>query len=135
MRLEAIKLEQQKILKELYRFKDFYLVGGTGLALQIGHRVSIDFDLFTEKGLPSNLLSQVKKTFPKAKIAIVLKRPEQFSVTVDGIKIDFVKEQPLLLDPIVFQNLKIANVAEIAAMKAHTLGFRGKLKDYVDLYF
>jgi len=135
MQIEAIKSEQQRILKELYLFKDFYLVGGTALALQIGHRVSIDFDLFTEKCLPPNLLSRVKKIFPKAKIAIILKHLEQFSVTVDGIKIDFVKEQPLLLDPVVFQNLKIASVAEIAAMKAHTLGFRGKLKDYVDLYF
>ena len=135
MQLEAIKSEQQKILKELYRFKDFYLVGGTGLALQIGHRVSVDFDLFTGKGLPSNLISQVKKVFPKAEIAVVLRHPEQFSVTVDGIKIDFVKEQPLLLGPVIFQNLKIASVVEIMAMKAHTLSFRGKFKDYVDLYF
>ena len=105
------------------------------MALQIGHRVSVDFDLFTGKGLSSNLISQAKKVFPKAEIAVVLRHPEQFSVTVDGIKIDFVKEQPLLLDPVIFQNLKIASVVEIMAMKAHTLSFRGKFKDYVDLYF
>ncbi len=135
MHLEAIKSEQQKIFKELYRFKDFYLVGGTALALQLGHRVSVDFDLFTDKNLPTGLLKQAERIFKWQKVFVVFKHPEQLSVVVNGVKIDFVKEQPLLLKPVIFQKVEIAQINEIMAMKARTLGFRGKFKDYIDLYF
>ena len=63
MFLEAIKSEQKKIFEKLKYFPGFYLAGGTALALQIGHRISIDFDLFSEKDVSSELLDKVRKVF------------------------------------------------------------------------
>ena len=63
MQLAALKLEQRKIFKKLRYFSEFYLVGGTALALQIGHRISVDFDLFSTKEIPPALLPRAKRIF------------------------------------------------------------------------
>lgn len=135
MQTEAIKSEQKKILKELPRFPEFYLAGGTGLALQIGHRVSVDFDLFCPK-LPKGILERVKRVFKGSKIEVSLRQSEQLTVYVDKVRIDFVQYKfPLVLKPAPVGGVNVARVLEIAAMKAYALNFRGTLKDYVDLYF
>ena len=54
----ALTTKAAQLFPQLGRFESFYLVGGTALALQIGHRLSIDFDLFSEKALPQNLLQR-----------------------------------------------------------------------------
>ena len=68
MKLEALKSERQKIFEKLKYFPEFYLVGGTALALQMGHRISVDFDLFSAKEIPASLLGKVKKVFREFKI-------------------------------------------------------------------
>lgn len=136
MQLEAIKSKQQEVFNVLKSFSDFYLVGGTALALQIGHRFSIDFDLFSQQPLTSTLLLKVKRIFKNKKVVVVRKISGQLSVVVDEVKIDFVYDEfPMLLELIEFQGIKMIQPPEIAAMKAFTLSFRGTLKDYVDLYF
>ena len=136
MQLEVLKLEQQKIFKKLKYFPEFYLVGGTALALQMGHRISIDFDLFSTKEIPPTLLDKIKIIFKEIEIKIIVNHSEQLSVKAGGTKIDFVKYKfPLILDPINFKGIKILSVPEIAAMKAYALNYRGTLKDYIDLYF
>ncbi|NQU82339.1 MAG: nucleotidyl transferase AbiEii/AbiGii toxin family protein [Parcubacteria group bacterium] len=136
MKIETIKSEQREIFPELKRFSEFYLVGGTALALQLGHRVSIDFDLFTEKDLPKDLWLKVKRVFKNFKINRIVNTKEQLSIIVGTVKIDFVSHKfPFILAPIRFKGVKIAKPAEIALMKAFTLNFRGTNKDYIDLYF
>ncbi len=136
MQLETIKLEQRELLPELKRFPEFYLVGGTALALQLGHRISIDLDLFTDKALPSNLWSKVQRVFKNFKINRIVNKPDQLSVIVGKVKIDFVSHKfPFIIKPKVFKGVKIASPVEIALMKAFTLSFRGTNKDYIDLYF
>lgn len=136
MRLEALKSEQRKIFEKLKYFPEFYLVGGTALALQIGHRISVDFDLFTAKKIPAELLDKVKRIFKEFKIKIIINHSEQLGVKINEIKVDFVKYTfPLVLNLTEFMGVKIAAVAEIAAMKAHVLDRRGTLKDYIDLFF
>ncbi|MDO8524518.1 MAG: nucleotidyl transferase AbiEii/AbiGii toxin family protein [bacterium] len=136
MQIEVLKSKQQEILLSLNQFKDFYLVGGTALALQMGHRLSVDFDLFTEKELPAGLFNKAKKMFLGFKVSTSLKLPTQLSIMVNDVKIDFVQDEfGLLLKPIEFKKLKIAQIPEIAAMKAYALNFRGATKDYFDLYF
>ena len=61
MNLEVLTETGKDIFSLLGKFEDFYLAGGTGLALQIGHRASVDFDLFSEKEISKNLLAKVKK--------------------------------------------------------------------------
>jgi hypothetical protein len=136
MQLEALKSEQKKVFEKLKYFPEFYLVGGTALALQIGHRISIDFDLFSGKEIPSGLLPKVKRIFKEFKIKTIVNHSEQLSVTADGIKIDFVKYNfPLMSKLIEFEGVRILPIAEIAATKAYVLNRRGTLKDYIDLYF
>ena len=136
MKLEVIKLEQKELLPELKNFPEFYLVGGTALALQIGHRVSVDLDLFTTRDLPNNLYLRIKRVFKNFKINRIVNNENQLSVIVGKVKIDFVSHKfPFILKPIIYKGIKITKPAEIALMKAFTLSFRGTNKDYIDLYF
>ena len=136
MKLEALKSERQKIFEKLKYFPEFYLVGGTALALQMGHRISVDFDLFSAKEIPVSLLGKVKKVFREFKIKAGTNHSKQLSIEVDKIKIDFVQyDFPLVLNLIEFKKVKLAQISEIAAMKAYALNRRGTLKDYIDLYF
>ncbi|MDP2951431.1 MAG: nucleotidyl transferase AbiEii/AbiGii toxin family protein [bacterium] len=137
MKLEVLNSKRKDLLKSLYKFSDFYLVGGTALALQLGHRTSVDFDLFSDKIInPSLLLSKTQRIFQGRKVARKLKHSDQVSILVDDVKIDFVHcKYPLVLKPIELNKLKMAQAKEIAAMKAFALNFRGTTKDYIDLYF
>jgi len=106
------------------------------LALQIGHRISVDFDLFSKKDILPTLLQKARRVFKYSKIKIILNHSEQLSITINGIKIDFVKYKFSLISGLKeFKNVKLSQVSEIAAMKAYTLNYRGTYKDYVDLYF
>jgi hypothetical protein len=136
MHLEAIELEQKRVFQKLKSFSGFYLVGGTALALQIGHRISVDFDLFSNKEIPRNLIKKVKRVFEGFDIKVIINNPDQLAVKINNVKIDFVN-YPFapILGFISFQGINILKVPEIAAMKAHTLDRRPALKDYVDLYF
>jgi len=136
MPLEALKSDQKKIFEKLKNFTEFYLVGGTALALQVGHRKSVDFDLFSAEDIPSKLLDKVKIIFKDFNIKVVINHSEQLSIRINNAKIDFVKyDFPLVLDFIHFNGVKLLSAPEIAAMKAYALNRRGVLKDYVDLYF
>ena len=136
MHPEAITLEAKKVLKKLKNFSDFYLAGGTGLALQMGHRISVDFDFFSNDYIPEDLLSRIEKVFKDSDIKIIVNQPEQLDILIDGVNLSFIYYPfPVLLELIDFQGIKILPSLEIASMKAYTLGRRATLKDYIDLYF
>lgn len=136
MHLEALELKQKRIFNELNKFSEFHLVGGTALALQIGHRISVDFDLFSKKDIPYSLLGKIKRVFKDYKIKIIVNHSEQLSIIAGDVKLDFVKYKfPQILKLEEFKKVKIVKVPEIAAMKAYTLNYRGAYKDYIDLYF
>jgi len=136
MHLEVLKSEQKEIFPKLKNFPDFYLAGGTALALQMNHRISLDFDLFSEKDIPQTLLAKARRVFDKFKVRVIINHSEQLSLRVNETKIDFVKYRfPLILKPIEFKGVKILQIPEIAACKAYVLNQRGTFKDYVDLYF
>jgi len=136
MYLEAISSKRQKIFEKLKSFPQFYLAGGTALALHIGHRVSDDFDLFTEENISFELLEKVEKIFKESVIDIIINHSEQLSLVIDQTKVDFVKYPfPLILGFIDYEKVKIIKISEIAAMKAYIIGRRATYKDYIDLYF
>jgi len=136
MHLEAISSKRQKIFQKLKSFPQFYLAGGTALALHIGHRMSDDFDLFTVEDIPASLLEKIEELFKEATIDIIINHSEQLSLIIDKTKVDFVKYPfPLILDLIEYEKVKIIKIPEIAAMKAYTIGRRATYKDYIDLYF
>lgn len=123
-----------EVLEKTKLLQDFYLAGGTGLALQFGHRISVDLDFFTQK------------SFDPKKLASVLAKEGNFMLEeaandtlhgiFEGAKVSFIRySYKLLRDPIEEENVKIADPIDIACMKIDAITSRGKKKDFVDLYF
>lgn len=137
MHPEALTETGAKLLPHFKRFgPDFYLVGGTALALQIGHRLSVDFDFFSNQELPRNLLKKVKRVFPAAGVVATINNPEQLNIKIDGVKSTFFwYRYPPVLPLIEYQGIQMASIPEIAVMKAFAIGQRGTFRDYVDMYF
>lgn len=132
----ALTPEGTKLFPKLKQFADFYLAGGTGLALQLGHRISVDFDLFSGADIEKELLRKVKRIFSESVVSPLVNNLEELSVLVDGVKLAFLKYPfPVLNDLVDFAGLKSLSILETAATKAYTIGRRGLFKDYVDLYF
>ena len=119
----------------LSRFPGFYLAGGTALALQIGHRVSVDLDLFSDNDIERSLLPRVQRTYSDAaSIAPLINNPDELTVLVDDVKITYLKYPFPTFDPfVIYEHVPLLSVREIAATKAYTIG--RPFKDYVDLYF
>jgi hypothetical protein len=86
MHQEVLTKKAKEILPALRNFNDFYLAGGTALALQIGHRISVDFDLFLEKEIDKNLFSKIKKIFNGNEIVLFVNNSDELTVFVDGPK-------------------------------------------------
>ena len=136
MNLEAIPEKNKEIFLKSGAFKDFYLAGGTALALQIGHRISVDFDFFSDKEIPKSLLPKIKKVFQNNRVVVSVNNPEELTVLVDGVKLTFLKYPfPAVFDFVKCQDIKLLDIKEIAASKAYTMGRRGSYKDYIDLYY
>lgn len=114
---------------------DFYLVGGTALALQFGHRRSIDFDLFKRSSFNNyDIRSQVKESFPIEHIFIESKN--EFTLIINQVKLTFYHYPYEISHLVIFEGgITMPDPLTIAAMKAFALGRRAKWKDYVDLYF
>lgn len=137
MYLNILTKEQKELLPLITEFrKEYYLVGGTAIALQIGHRKSIDFDLFKKSSIKK---TQIKRKIADAKLhidKILFEDKDQLHLIINGIKLTFFQypfEIPHLLawDKII----TMPTLLDLAAMKAYALGRRAKWKDYVDLYF
>ena len=110
------------------------LAGGTGLALQFGHRYSEDLDLFTVKPFdPQGFLGRLT-AFGKVKVQD--RSDEALHVFLDGVRFSFLRAQADFLFPgIAYRGLTVADPREIAVMKLIAIGGRGSRKDFVDLYF
>jgi len=136
MHEEVLTKEQIALLPLIADFSDnFGLVGGTAIALHLGHRRSIDFDLFSNvKFGNQSVLNQVLD-FAKHD-EIIVNRLGELTLIVKGVKLTFF-HFPYKIDfPDKFgYRVKIPNLLTLAAMKAFALGHRAKWKDYVDLYF
>jgi nucleotidyltransferase AbiEii toxin of type IV toxin-antitoxin system len=136
MHSEALTEEGLRLFPALTAFDDFYLAGGTALALQIGHRLSVDFDLFCEGLIDRTLLSKVKKIFSGIPVEPVINNPDELTASVGTVKMTFLSYPFPVIEPLVsVGGLPMLSVKEIGATKAYTIGRRGTYKDYVDLYF
>src|SRR3989344_2970752 len=136
MHEEAVTKASAFLLSSFGRFPDFYLVGGTALALQIGHRLSIYFDFFSYKSLPEDLLKKIKRVFEGRQLSVTYSAPEQLNLIVDGVKVTFFNYPYQHIYPLVpYKEIKLASILEIALMKALSIGKRLSYKDYVDWYF
>ena len=137
MRIETLTENTKKIWDKIQNFKnvsDFYLAGGTALALQMGHRISVDLDFFSDKPIKKTLLEDIEDFFEKP-VSVMVKSKDELTVMVDEVKITFLYYYFPLIYPLKKDNnIKLADVQEIALMKSYSLGRRQSFKDYVDMY-
>lgn len=123
-----------KKLQSLAILSEMRLVGGTSLALQIGHRKSIDIDLFGNLAVDYAELVDELKSIGNV---ISLKTSKNIhSFIIDEVKVDIVNyNYEWLSDKKVFEGIHLATVKDIAAMKLNAIIGRGSKKDFVDLFY
>lgn len=115
-------------------FQQFNLVGGTALALQIGHRISIDLDLFTHEDYDQQNIWSVIQSMGEAERLV--DKPPFLQVRLNDVKIDFLKfPYSFVQDYTVIDEVRLAPIKLIAVMKLLAIARRGVKKDFVDLYF
>lgn len=127
--------EGKALFPRLAAFKDdFYLAGGTALALQIGHRISVDFDLFSPRPIKKTLMAAIEEKLGEASAPLVATSRE-LSVMVHNVKCTFLHYPFETLLPFVdLGPVNALSAREILVTKAYTIGRRESLKDYIDLY-
>ena len=122
-------------LQALPELEGFHLVGGTALALQLGHRNSIDIDLFVQNDFDdTELLNFISSNY---EVKEIFRRKNTIISLINNIKTDFIKHNyPLLLPPTTEEGITFLSKEDISAMKFHAIIQSGKrLKDFIDVYF
>lgn len=128
--------DQQRLLPLIKMFYGkFYLAGGTAIALQLGHRRSIDFDLFSSQEIDQRKIRNIIAKKHRIQ-SVIIDNQDEYTVIVDGVKLTFL-HYPFKVRPVKRLNdcIRFPDLASLAAMKAYALGRRAKWKDYVDLYW
>lgn len=137
MHPKVLDREAWKVVKSLSRLgllEGWFLAGGTGLALQLGHRVSEDLDLFsTEPFDTDDLLHQMSAA---GKVIVLDRGRDTLHTMVGSVRVSYLASQaPFLFPGIPYRGLTLADPRDIAVMKLVAVGGRGSRKDFVDLYF
>ena len=130
-------------LMQINEFDNFRLVGGTSLSLQLGHRKSIDIDLFTDAEYGSIDFEKIEsiliKTFPyseslfKGEVAM----GKSFFIgnhKNDLVKLDMYYTDRFVFPPLLYNTIRLSSIEEISAMKLEVIGQGGRKKDYWDLH-
>lgn len=135
LHIEALTEEAKKLFPKLSDFKEhFYLAGGTALALQIGHRVSVDFDLFSPDSIKKTLLAQVESAYEGMSMEVLVNNSRELTLLIQGVKHTFLHYPfPIILPFEKNDTINLLSSKEILATKAYSIGRRGAFKDYVDL--
>lgn len=137
LHIKTVEPKLLELLKQLMTYpplEDFLLVGGTSLALQIGHRNSIDIDLFGKGELNemeiTHFLSEI------GEVQLLKKSKNILIYRVNELKVDFVNYPYSWIKPAQTQDLiRMASRQDIGAMKLNAIAGRGSKKDFIDLFF
>lgn len=125
------------VLKSLFTFSEFEetrLVGGTALALLIGHRNSIDLDVFGSINLQELIHSNALEKL--GSFTLLKSSPSILTTIIEEVKVDIVNYSfPWIEEPVCIDGLRLAGVRDIGAMKLAAITGRGTRKDFIDLYF
>ena len=136
MHSEILNDRQHELLPLMAQFRrEYYLVGGTAIALYLGHRRSIDFDLF-KSGTINHKRNLDKIAATEFTHTITRRVEEQMNLIVNDVKVTFF-QYPFPVEPTVRfeQTFRLPSLLQLSAMKAYALGRRSKWKDYIDLFF
>lgn len=136
LQTQTVKPETLDLLRRLMSLEllsPYYLAGGTALALQIGHRESYDLDLFGKLAIPHELVLESLTAFGDVVVTDRFDNVSRFEV--NRIKVDLVRYRYNLLKPLlIVDNLRMAALEDIAAMKLYAIVARGVKRDFYDLY-
>lgn len=137
MHPEAIDEKTRRVLEKIAESgiaQNFYLAGGTALAIQLGHRKSVDLDWFSIGNFSNGELKNKLATL--GKFTLTGEEPGTIHGILDGIKTSFFHyDYPLLYSPVKFEKINLADKRDISAMKIDAVSSRGSKKDFIDLYF
>ncbi|MFH0930023.1 MAG: nucleotidyl transferase AbiEii/AbiGii toxin family protein [Candidatus Moraniibacteriota bacterium] len=134
---QTIGKDTRSVLEKIgksWLVKDFHLAGGTALAIQLGHRESIDLDWFSSAPFSNSKIKNTLAEIGKFK----LENEEEGTIhgILDGVRVSFFHYDYKLLFPFIkFVDIKIADERDISAMKLDAISSRGSKKDFVDYYF
>ncbi|MDM1521440.1 nucleotidyl transferase AbiEii/AbiGii toxin family protein [Myroides odoratimimus] len=124
----------QRLMKD-DKLKEFILVGGTALALKIGHRLSVDIDLFSTTDFAPNSLANYLQNNYDAEITRIANNT--VLAYIKDIKVDLIAHKYPLVNSIEFiDNVRMYSNEDIGAMKLHAIYQSGeRVKDFIDMYF
>jgi len=134
---QVLGKKQINLLKKLKFLKNygFYLAGGTALALQIGHRTSVDFDFYTQRKFDSRKLrEEFDERFKNVQEIYIAK--DTLELSVNGVEVSFFRyPYPFIKSPQEIEGILLASIEDISAMKILAISQRGKKRDFIDIYF
>ncbi|MFD2201867.1 nucleotidyl transferase AbiEii/AbiGii toxin family protein [Shivajiella indica] len=130
--VEPKTLDILRKISSLSVFSEHRLVGGTSLALQYGHRLSIDLDFFSSEKIDyEEILLNIQ---PLGRVEVVSRSKFINCFFVNDVKVDFVSlPYPWIDDPIIYDSIRLASIKDIAAMKLAAITNRGSKKDFIDI--
>jgi len=133
--IESTTLELLIKLQNTECLKDFHLVGGTSLAIQIGHRKSVDLDLFSQYDFDVNTLLEYLEE--KFQFELSYSSKNTLKGNIGDVKIDFLTHKyPFIKNPISIEDASLLSIEDIAAMKLNAITGNGtRSKDFIDIYF
>ncbi len=133
--VSAVTLELLNVLMKDSELQDFFLVGGTALSLQIGHRMSIDIDLFSQNPFDENKLLAYLENQYRFQLDYIDRNTVKGQI--NGVKVDLITHAyALVMDVVLDESIRLASLEDIAAMKLNAIVGNGtRLKDFVDIAF
>lgn len=133
--VDPTTLELLNQLQQTEYLKGFYLVGGTALALKMGHRKSVDLDLFSNFSFNAvQLLENLSADFS---YTLFFSANNTLKGSISQVQIDIMAHRyPLVEDPEVIENISMLSIQDIAAMKLNAISVSGqRVKDFIDIYY
>ena len=132
--VEPSTLELLKKLTSLPELSDFRLVGGTALSLLLGHRKSIDIDLFTDKPFEKDWLTDLLNIHFQEYSSLENRSRSIFQCIIQNVKVDFVCVKDPFTYPVNYTaNIPFADIKDITALKLNAIKGRGAKKDFWDV--
>lgn len=133
--VNADLIEIAQKLSSVSELSSFRLVGGTAAALQLGHRISVDIDFFSnEKFSKRNLVNVLSNSFPGIELFVGV---NNIRTTIKGVRVELYDDwtTPFKKESLVNEGIRMADLNDISAFKLEAITERREKKDYIDLYF
>ncbi len=132
--LSASAWETVRSLVDAECLEGWTLAGGTGLALQLGHRYSEDLDFFRAETFDAERV--ITRLSQLGGVKVQSRSAETLHVLLRKLRVSFLRADPPLLFPgTTYRGMRVADPRDIAVMKVVAIGGRGIRRDFVDLYF